>query len=178
MRGKAPFWLRWIQGLDDSSAALEFTVPHEEVSRAISGFRSKVDFFAVLSVLSEEEVARYHDPTWRYGEMWYGRGSYEGRRVEALGDTGWYRLYHPLETKSWEVFRQLPDENTPLPDDPLSFYVARCSIRLGGETTSCLTYALSGRIVIDFSTQEENLPLVDELRDFMIAKALGWKQSK
>ena len=180
MRRTAPFWLRWIKGLDDSSNVTRFRVPLEEVRRSIPAFRwdfrSSDDVTAILTVLSEEEVARYHDSYRFHGEMWYGTGSYTGRRVEPLGETGWYRVYHPLETKSWEVLRRRPDENTPLPDDPLSFYVARCSIRLGGETTGCLTYALSGRVVIDFWTQEENLLLVDEIRDFMIAKVLEWKQ--
>ena len=177
MRGSAPFWLKWIEGLDDSSNVIRFTVPLEEVTQAIPAFRSNRDFTAILAVLSDEELARYHDPHWRYSEMWYGRGEYEGRRVEALGETGWYRVYHPVETKSWEVLRQRPDANTPLPDDPLSFYVAGCSLMVGGKTTGCLTYALFDRIVVDFWTKEDNLLVVDELRDFMIAKVLEWKQS-
>ena len=181
MRGRAPFWLTWIQGLDDSSAEIRFRVPLEEVRRSIPAFRrdyrSDDDVTAILAVLTDEEVARYRDPHWKYSDMWHGTGSYKGRRIEPLGETGWYRLYHPVETKSWEVFRQHPDASSPLPRDPLSFYVGRCSIRLGGKTTGCLTYALSGRIAIDFWTQEENLLLVDELREFFISKVLEWKQS-
>ena len=179
MRGSAPFWLKWTEGLDDSSAEIRFTVPLEEVTQAIPAFRSNRDFTAVLAVLDDVELARYHDSSWSYrgySDMWYGRGEYEGRRVETLGETGWYRVYRPLATKSWEVFRQRPDANTPLPDDPLSFYVAGCSLMVGGTTTDCLTYALFDRIVVDFWTKEENLLLIDELRDFMIAKVLEWKQ--
>ena len=136
---------------DDGSSAIEFTVPHGQVSRAIPGFRSKLDFLAVLTVLTDEEVARYRDP----------------RR---------YRLYRPIETKSWEVFRQYPDANRPLPDDPLSFYAARCGTVFGGKTTDCLTYAWSGRIAVDFWTQEENPLLADELREFFLSRVLESKQ--
>ena len=38
------------------------------------------------------------------------------------------------------------------------------------------TYALFDRIVVDFWTEEENLLLVNDIRDFMIAKVLKWKQ--
>lgn len=177
-----PFWLEWmlksIPGLDDSSATIRFKVPKEEVSRMLPAyrFRPNEDFTAILAVLSDEEVARYHDPYFRHSDIWYGTGSYKGRRVEPFGETGWYRVYHPLETESWEVFRQYPDANTPVPDDPLSFDVASCHAIVDLKTTSCLTDALHDRIAIDFWTAEENLVLIDELRVFLIAKVLEWKQ--
>ena len=180
-RGTAPFWLSWIRGLDSSSAEIGFKVSYEEVRAAIPPLKGKGHFhiFAVLTVLSDEELARYHSPSRLHREMWYDEGSYKGRRIEAFGETGWYRLYHPLEDPtSWSVFRQYPDPDTPVPDDPRSFFVARCGLRVGGKTTLCLTHALFDRIAVDFRTEEENLVLVDQIRDFMIAKVLEWKQSK
>ena len=186
MHGMAPFWLKWIDGLDYSSSAIGFRVPLEELRQAFPGYRRTHEMFAVLFVLTEEELARYHDSHneyIKYTEMWYGTGLYEGGRIEPLGETGWYRVYNRIFGNSsrsmWRVFRQRPDPTLPLPDEPLSFYVAYCSLTGPDDrTTSCNSYALSDsdRIAIDFSVEEEDLPLIDDLRAFLIAKVLEWKQ--
>ncbi len=183
MYGATPFWLKWMleatPGLDRSSPMTRFTVPNEEVSQALPAyrFRPNGDFTAVLGVLSDEEVARYQDPEWGFhGDMWYGRRAYKDRVIEPFGETGWYRMYLSPAKVHWDVVRQYPDASMPPPNDPLSFDVARCHNIVGVKTTSCLTYAFSGRIAIDFWTTEENLVLIDELRAFLMAKVLEWKQ--
>lgn len=184
MHGTMPFWLKGLEGLDYSSTALEFRVPLEEIRRTISTYRSKVvrsdiDYmYAVIHVLSDEEVARYQDPEWGFhGDMWYGRGAYKNRVIEPFGEIGWYRMYLSPAKVHWNVVRQYPDPSKSPPNDPLSFDVAGCYAMVGVNTTSCLTYAFSDRIAIDFSTEEENLVLIDELRAFLLATVLAWKQA-
>ena len=185
LSGTTPFWLKWMlastSGLDDSSAVIRFKIPREEVRRALPtySFLPHVDFFrATLAVLSDEELARYQDPEWdHHGDAWYGREAYKDRVFEPFGETGWYRMYLSPDKIFWDVVRQYPDPSIRPPDDVLSFYVAACSFAKGGlQTTSCITYARSDRIVIDFHIDEENLVLIDEVRAFLLATVLAWKQ--
>jgi hypothetical protein len=68
MHGTMPFWLKGLEGLDYSSTALEFMVPPGETRRSIPAYRSKrvrseIGYmYAVMHVLSDEDLARYHDP--------------------------------------------------------------------------------------------------------------------
>ena len=185
LSGTTPFWLKWMlastPGLDDSSAVIRFKVPREEVRRALPtySFLPHVDFFtAILRVLSDEELARYQDPEWGFhGDAWYGRGRYKDRAFEPLGETGWYRMYQSPNKIFWRVIRQRPDPSTRPPGEFLDFSVAACHATEGGlQTTDCLTYARSDRIVIDFHIDEENLVLIDEVRAFLLATVLAWKQ--
>ena len=178
MEKKRPFWISGIPGLDDGSREVSIVIVSKEIERSIPAYQADVDVFGTLAVLNDEEIKRYSDSK-RFQDEWYGTGSYEGRRIEPWGSTGWYKVFHREEQRSWTVMRQYPDSAKPLPGDPLEFYVARCTVTgpAGQESADCQTYVFFDDVAVDFHMSAANLVLIDQVRTFLKAKVQSWKGS-
>jgi len=189
MTNGVPVWLRWMPGLDDGSRSALFMIEASTLGGEIPGYRQRDglyedDIEGLLMVLTPEEVGRYRDSSRYYVlvDLWYRQGSYRERKVEPYGSSGWYKVYRRVEyPRSWVLLTAYPDPAKPLPENQRDLWVASCLElnRPAGQTgkgVSCRGKILFDDIVVEFHISDYNLPVIDQVRDFLKARVLEWKQ--
>ena len=185
-RGRViPDWLVNLGGLDDGSSTTLFRFDDEEIKANVPSYQVagdnqfKDDIEGLIIALTPEEIGRYKDPDTyaQLGDLWRGSGSYKNRKVESAEMPGWYKVYREVEyPNSWMLVNQFPDPKKPVPDQVSDFWVASC-LMLGPEdkrSGSCRTYELIGDIVVEFSVSDYNLPVLDNIRNFVRGQVLEW----
>jgi len=175
LQGKAPFWIEMIPGLDSGAKSTNIIFPSEEVAAAIPGLDPKIDLLGTLSYVTEEEynTTRHHP----FGvDLWYGRGAHKHKAFEPWEGTGLYRAFYAKHHKKvfWEVVRMLPDPDRPPPEDIQEFFVANCSGDFDAGKSSCRTFVLFDRLLVEFSVKEPHLLRIEEIRNFIKGKVTSW----
>ena len=179
----SPSWFRWIPGLDSDERSALIRFWSEEVTTAVPSYRTadrrfQDDIEVLLIVLNPEEVRRYHDPQFaQLEELWYGRGSYKNRIIEFDQSYGLYKVYRKVEyPRSWAYLNRKPDPKAGVPKQTSDFWVANCLL-LGPKEekiASCRSYGLLGNIVLEFNISDYNIPVLEEVRSFLIESVQSW----
>lgn len=175
LEGKAPFWIAMIPGLDSGAKSTNIIFSEDEVAAAISGLDPETELLGTLSYVTQEEynTARHHP----FGvDLWYGRGAHKHKTFEPWEGTGLYRAFYAQHHKKvfWEVVRMLPDPSRPPPDDIQDFFVANCSGDFDAGKSSCRTFVLFDRLLVEFSVEEPHLLSIEEIRQFIQEKVSSW----
>lgn len=182
-----PDWLLNMSGLDDGSNTTLFLFDDHEVKANVPSYQTasdnqfKDDVEGLIIALTSQEVSNYKNPETyaQLGDLWRGTGSYKNRRIEPAEMPGWYKVYRTVEyPNSWMLVTQFPDSKKPIPSQVSDFWIASCLMLgpKGKRNGSCRTYELIDDIVIEFSVSDYNLPILDEVRQFLRSKVLEWKQ--
>ncbi|MGI9251935.1 MAG: hypothetical protein ACR2PR_12230 [Pseudohongiellaceae bacterium] len=175
------FWLRNMEGLDDSSGMTLFQINHQLVEATVEGYKIDEDrpyiddISGSIYIAPPEELPYYYNPGSQFRELWQAKGRYANRTVEPFEVVpGWYKVYGPYGQSLWQLLSRFPDSGEPIPSQVQEFWVGSCS-RIA-QYDSCRMTELIDDIVIKFSVEEYNLHLLDELRSFVRAQVLEWKQ--
>lgn len=186
-----PIWLRWLPGLDDGSRSALLVMRADELGKNIPGYqtsdgRYRDDITVRIAALTPVEQQRYRNSRLRsqLADLWFGRGSYHSRRVEPVPGERLYKVYRSIEyPRSWALLKEYPDPTKPLPKAPLDFWIAHClaggrPIGETGKGVTCRSHVLADDILIEFSVSDYNLPVIEDVRGFLKAKVLEWKQAE
>jgi len=186
MSNSIPLWLRWLPGLDDGSSSALFRFENVEVRDSVGGYTltgtpDRDNIRILVSVLTPEEIRRYQDPEIfsDLGDLWRGQRRYQGRKVEPYGANGWHKVYSALEyPDAWTLLNQYPDEQRPVPNTTLEFWIAHC--RKGGpdRRVRCKSHFLIDDIQIEFRISDYNLGVIGEVKDFLQDKVTSWIKAK
>lgn len=187
-QGAVPDWLSKISGLDDGSRDYLLLFTASEISNSVRGYKVKDGEYvenieARLSVLTQKEIESYQNSAFgTVGDSWYGRGLYENRHIEQLPGQEVYKVYYNGKYKdTWMLFKRYPDKSQTIPEGTFDFWIASCTkgqspITESGEIVSCKTHVFFDDIAVEFFIRNQNLSLVDEVKAFIKAKVLEWKQ--
>ncbi|MGI9251928.1 MAG: hypothetical protein ACR2PR_12195 [Pseudohongiellaceae bacterium] len=177
----ALFWLRNIRGADDSSSTTRFELNHQLVKTAVEGYQIDEDrpylddINGSIYIAPPDELQYYYNPGSQFRELWQAKGRYANRTVEPFeGVSGWYKVYDSYMRSLWQLLSRFPDSTEPVPSQIQEFWVGDCA-RIA-QSESCSMTELIDDIVIKFSVEDYNLHLLDELRSFVRAQVLEWKQ--
>ncbi len=183
-----PIWLLLLSGeLDDDAGQALFDFDDQEVKANVAGYQVaadnqfKDDVGGLLIALTPEEFRNYNDPEVfaQLGDLWRGTGSYKGRKVEADEMPGWYRVYRKVEyPRSWMLVSQFPDSAKNVPAKVSDFLIASCHL-LGSKekkSANCKIREFIDDVLIEFRISGYNLPVLDEVRDFVRGQVLEWRQ--
>jgi hypothetical protein len=188
LEGRIPSWLRAVSGLDDGSRSYLLKIPAQEVAKNVPGYKSTdgkldEDVEFVLNVLNDVEIRRYAD-SGRFRDLWYATESYADRVVEPYENRSLFRVFrntkHKHSRDSWAVTRISPQSDISIPRDVFDFWIAHClagdsPITLSGRYVSCRSYVFYGDISIEFSVSEQNLDVIDQVRDFLKSQVELWQ---
>lgn len=182
-----PFWLRLIPGLAPSRGEILLKIEAEEIAIKIPDYQAyegkiKNNIFLRIEVLDEEALKQILDPEMHvYSDIWYGRGLFRNRIIEEHEKSGFYKVYKKGIKNFWSAVKILPDTTKPIPEDPFSFWVAGCfrsstPMTKTGETTSCQSKFVHHDLLLDFSVNEINLRVIDDVKAELLRKILSWKK--
>lgn len=182
-----PFWLRLVSGLAPTHGEILLKIEAEEIAAEVSGYQTyeeklKNDVSLRLEVLDEKALKQILDPEMHvYSDIWYGRGLFRNRIIEKHEKSGFYKVYEKGIQNFWSAIKIFPDATKPIPEDPFSFWVAGC-VNLGTsmtktrETTSCRSKFVYQNLLLDFSINEINLHVIDDVKAELLRKILLWKE--
>lgn len=175
LEGKAPFWIAMIPGLDSGAKSTNIIFPSHEVAVSIPGLDPETELLGTLHSVSEEEYNAYRHHSFGV-DLWFGRGAHKHKTFEPWEGTGLYRAFYAQHHKKvfWEVVRMLPDPDRPPPDDIQDFFVANCSGDFDAGKSSCSTFVLFDRLLVEFDVQESHLLRIEEIRQFIQEKVSSW----
>ena len=179
-----PEWLKSVADLPPSSPSVTLYFPASEVARHIEGFRelngqNPDNLIVGVRLLDADDLQTYSDPEMHvFSDAWYGRGGYEGAAV-VPHQSGLYQLRGAMWPVGWRVAKIPPDPSERSPDDPYSWYMGSCfegNYPLA-ETKPhyvCKTRYLHEDLRIIVSFDEVNLPVVEEIRAFIVERLRSW----
>lgn len=181
-----PAWLRGLRGLDDGSRTLLLTIDAAEVAAAVPGFKPTLDRYVdnmqlQLFVPQGVEFQRLARPYWLL-DIWNSTGSYSERRIETDPETNFVRVYRRIEYPySWEVLTISPDK--PMPDDLYSFWIGHCltgssPLTSTGSISDCTSHVVAAGVSVHFRTNEQNLAVVNRIREYLAGLALQWSRGR
>ena len=177
-----PLWLKSVADLPSGPPWVSLLIPAEEVAARIDGFQEfngqlADDLFVGVELLDEDGLRTYSDPEmYVFSDPWYGRGIHKGAKV-GLHPSGLYQV--GIGWSVWKVMKIRPDPSLPPPDDPYSWFIGSCresSTRLTrtDPAYSCTTMFLHEDLRINVSLDEINLPVVEEVRAFVVERLESW----
>lgn len=179
LQGKAPFWIAMIPGLDSGEKSTNIIFSSDEVAASIPGLAPDTELLGTLHYVTEEEYDAYRHHSLGV-DLWYGRGAHKHKRFEPWEGTGLYRAFDARHDKHvfWEVVRMRPDPHRSPPDNIQDFFVANCSGNFDAGKSSCSTFVLFDRLLVEFSVKEQKLLRIEEIRQFIKEKVSSWIVSK
>lgn len=176
-------WFESVADLPSSPPGVSLVIPAEEVAGRIDGFHEfngqlADNLFVGVELLDEDSLWTYSDPEMHiFSDAWYGRGMYKDAEV-GLHPSGLYQVGVGWRSL-WTVLKIRPDPSVPPPDDPYSWYIGNCgesSARLTrtDPAYSCTTMFLHEDLRINVSLDGINLPVVEEVRAFVVERLESW----
>ncbi len=185
LEGEVPGWLRRLPGLDSSNKEILLGFDADELAAQIAGYKPwdgkyKENIAVDLAALNSVEIDRVSHPE-ELKDIWYGTGSYKDRTVEPYQDHPWYKVFRKVEyPNSWAVVTQYPDTAKPLPSDAAGVLLAECltlhsPLVTSGKRIDCVSNRLMGDMNMEFHISEQNLPVVDAVKDYLQTKILSWE---
>jgi len=175
LEGKAPFWIEMIPGMDSGAKSTNIIFSLEEVAAEIPRLDPETELLGTLHYVTEQEYNAYRHHSFGV-DLWYGRGAHKHKTFEPWEGTGLYRAFYARHHKKvfWEVARMLPNPDRPPPDDIQDFFVANCSGDFDAGKSSCSTFVLFDRLLVEFDVQEPHLLRIKEIRKFIQEKVTSW----
>ena len=175
-------WFESVLDLPPSPPGVSLVIPAEEVAERVAGFqqfngRLADNLFVGVELLDEDGLRTYSDPEMHvFSDPWYGRGIYEGAEV-GLHPSGLYQV--GIGWSVWRVLKIPPDPSVRPPDDPYSWHIASCHesdspLADARPRYSCSSRFLHEDLLIDVSLDEINLPVVEEVRAFVVERLESW----
>ena len=181
-----PQWLESVADLPPSVPHVSLLIPAREVAAGIDGFQEfngqlADDLIVGVELLDEDGLRTYSDPeTHIFSDVWYGREGYEDA-VVGLHPSGLYQVGVGWRTL-WKVLKVRPNPSVPPPNDPYSWFIASC-VQASSRLTrtdpaySCTTWFLHEDLRINVYLDAINLPVVDEVRAFVVERLESWSAS-
>lgn len=181
-----PGWLRRFPGLDDGSRSFLVKFPASELAEGVPDYRVsdgnyREDIFGVLSALTAEEERRYATSE-QLADLWHRRDSYRDAVIEPYTIPGWHKVYRKIEYPySWALLKYLPPAEQPIPPSSEGFWVAQCleggsTVTASKRHVACKSFVQFDDVAVDFEMSEQNVKHIDQIRAFIKAQVLEWKQ--
>lgn len=181
-----PEWLRRFPGLDDGSKSFLVKFPATDIAKSIPGYRTsdgsyQEDISGVLSALTPIEAQRYEQFE-HLSDLWHGEGSYRDAVVKPYTILGWYKVYRKVEYPySWALLKYLPAAGQSIPPNSAEFWVAQCveggsMITASKKHVACKSFVQFEDMTVDFELSEQNIEYIDQIRAFIKAQVIDWKQ--
>lgn len=180
-------WLAKFSGFDDGSNSYMLEFSAEEMAANIPGYKTrnkeyKEDIRAILSILTPVEVERYQHAE-QQRDLWYLRNFYQDAAINKYIDKGWFMVSGKYEKgRLWSVVKKMPSDKEEFPESIFDFWVADCfsgasPLTKSGKIVNCRSYVFYENIAIDFYVSEENLEVIESIRDYLRSKIESWKIS-
>jgi len=176
-----------VNGLDDGSNSILLHFDANEIADKVSGYkpcngRYPENIAAVFNLLSEDEE-RLYSAIETFRPLWEGEGSYTGRIVEPYDELSWFKVFRRIEyPRRWTVTSIHPKELENTSSEIHKLRLAECSevvspLTKDGRLVRCLTYVIFDGFLVEFSVSEENLVMLDELREYFQSEINSWRSS-
>ena len=185
LEGGLDRWIRLIPGLDDSSREILVRFPAHEIAAHTPGYEPndgelKEDMPARIVALTPIDLQNHLDPE-RFRDLWYRTGGYADAVVEEDRGRELLKVFRRVEyPRSWALVSMLSEAGSALPNSVLDFWVAHCLDGPSSETPSghhvtCMAYAIRGDLMVEFNISEQNLAVIDSVRQFILDTVKRWE---
>ena len=184
-----PFWLRLVPGLAPSRRGVLLTVPAEQITEEVRGYRIsdgdyRTNINVHLEILDESELRTYRDPQWHlYSDAWYGRGPHANQIIELDENSGFYKVHGDGNDVFWTATRIVPQPMEHIPRDPFDFWVAECRTQRSTPImesewmTTCASRVLVDDMSLYFRIRGFNLHLFDEIKRALLEMLEEWREA-